>query len=107
MNLNQDFNTSTNDKLFWQIFMQFPQTWAIVPAPYAPNIKSEYKPILEVLNGKRTSIEQIHECLEIFRINLNLKLTLNLDHIPTPEACIVYMFSCTFRTAQVYITPKI
>ena len=41
MSLIQDFNMSTNDKLCWQIFMQFLPTQASVTALQAPNIKSE------------------------------------------------------------------
>ena len=34
-------------------------------------------------------------------------MTLNLDCMPTPEACIAYTFSRTSGTAQEYIAPKI
>ena len=34
-------------------------------------------------------------------------MTLNLDRMPTPEACIACTFSRTSGTAQGYIAPKI
>ena len=98
---------STNDKLFQQMFIQFLQTSASVLAPQASSIKSKRTPDPEVFTGKESSIEQIHECLKIFEISLNLKVTLNLNHMPTPEACIAYTFSRTSGTAQGYIAPKI
>ena len=57
--------------------------------------------------GKGSSIEYIHERLETFGIALDLKMTLNLDRMPMPEAHIAYTFSRTSGTAQGYIAPKI
>ena len=51
MSLTQDFNMSTNDKLLWQIFMQFLQTQASVQAPQAPKINSKHTLNFEVLTG--------------------------------------------------------
>ena len=89
------------------MFMQFLQTQASIPASQASSIKSECTPDLEIYTGKGFSIRQIYEHFEIFRISLNLKMTLNLDCMPTPEACIAYTFSRTSGTAQGYIAPKI
>ena len=89
------------------MFMQFLQTQASLPAPQAPSIKLKCIPDPEVFTGKGFSIEQIHERLETFGIDISLKMTLNLNRIPTPESYIAYTFSRTSGTAQSYITPKI
>ena len=88
-----------NNKLFWQMFMQFLQTQASVPAPQAPNIKSKCTPDLEVITRKGSSIKQIHKYLKTFGIFFNLKMTLNLHHMVTPEPCIAYTFPRTFGIA--------
>ena len=87
--------------------MQFLQTQGRVPAPQAPRIKLKYTPDPEVFTEKDPSIRQIHECLKTFRISLNLKMTLNLNRMPTPEVRIAFIFSHTSRTAQEYIAHKI
>ena len=69
--------------------------------------KSERSSDPEIFSGKGSSIEYIHEHLESFGIALDLKMTLNLDHMPMPEARIAYTFSRTSSTAQGYIAPKI
>ena len=89
------------------MFIQFLQIQANVPAPWAPNIKSKYTSDSEVFTGRESSIEQISERFKMFENNFNLKITLNLDRMPTLEARIAYTFSRTFETAQGYITPKI
>ena len=89
------------------MFIQFLQTQASIQDFQAPNIKSKHILDLEVFTGDESSIEQIHECLKIFGISLNLKMTLNLDCMPTPEACTAYTFSRTSGTVQGYIAPKI
>ena len=104
---SQDSNMSTNNKLFQQMFMQFPQTQANAPAPQAPNIKSECISNPEVFTREGLSIEQIYKHLETFGISLSLKITLNLDHMPTPEAGIAYTFLRIFEIAQNYVALKI
>ena len=73
----------------------------------APHIKFEYIPDSEVFSGEESSTKQVHEHLESFEIVLNLKITLNLDHMLTLEARITYTFSHISITAQGYIAPKI
>ena len=87
--------------------MQFLQTQASVPAPQAPNIKSKHTPDPEVFTGEGYSIKQIFERLKTFGISLNLKMTLNVNQMPTPEVCITYTFSRISRKTQGYIAPKI
>ena len=89
------------------MLMQFLQTQASAQATRASIIKSKCTPDPEVFFGKGPSTEIIHECLEPFEIVLDLKMTLNLDRMPTPEARIAYNFSCTSGIAQGYIAPKI
>ena len=87
--------------------MQFLQTQASAQAIRPSITKSERTPDPKVFSEERPSTEVIHECLEFFGIALDLKMTLNLDHMPTPEAHIAYTFSRTPGTAQGYIAPKI
>ena len=87
--------------------MQFLQIQASVLAPQAPNIKSECTQDPEVFIEKESFIEQIHERFKTFGISLNLKITLNLDRMPTLEIQIAYTFSRTSETAQGYIASKI
>ena len=103
----QDFNMSTNDKLFKQMFIQFLQTQVTVPAPHASNIKSERTPDLDVFLEKESSIQKNHESFKTLEISFNLKKTLNLNHMLTLKAWIAYTFSRTSGTAQGYIVPKI
>ena len=100
-------NTLTNDELLQQMFMQFLQTQASLPAPQAPNIKLECTPDTEVFTEEKSFIEKIYECFKTFGISLNLKITLNLDHMLTPEVRITYTFSRISRTTQGYVAPKI
>ena len=99
--------TPANDDLLLHIFMQFLQTKASAQATRPPITKSECTPDPEVFSGEELSTEVIHERLESFGIVLDLKMTLNLDRMPTPEARIAYTFSCTSRTAQSNIASKI
>ena len=67
----------TNDKLFWQMFMQFLQTQASAPVLQASSIKSKRTPDPKVFTGERSSIEQIHECFKTYdeaRLGLGLEL---------------------------------
>ena len=80
---------------------------ATVQATHASHAKFERSPDPEIFFGEKSLIEYIHERLEFFGIVLDLKMTLNLDRMPTPEACIAYTFSRTSGTAQGYIAPKI
>ena len=81
------------------MFMQFLQTQASAQATRPSIIKSERTPDPEVFSGEGLSTEVIHERLESFGIALDLKMTLNLDRMPTPEARIAYTFSRTSGTA--------
>ena len=89
------------------MFMQFLQTQASAQALRPSITKSECTPDPEVFSGKGLFTGIIYEHLESFGIALNLKMTLNLDRMPTSEACIAYTFSRTSGTAQGYIAPKI
>ena len=81
------------------MFMKFLQTQVTVPVSQAPSIKSKCTPDPEVFTGEESFIEQIYERFKTFRISLNLKMTLNLDHMPMLEACIAYTFSRTSEKA--------
>ena len=87
--------------------MQFLQTQASAQATRPSITKSECTPDSEVFSGEGPSTEVIHEHLKSFGIALDLKMTLNLDCMPTPEGRIAYTFSRTSETAQGYIAPKI
>ena len=87
--------------------MQFLQTQASAQATKTSITKSERTPDPEVFCGEGPSIEVIHERLKSFKIALDLKMTLNLNRMPTPEARIAYTFSRISGTAQGYIAPKI
>ena len=69
--------------------------------------KSECTSKPEVFSEEGLLIEVIQERLEFFEIVLELKMTLNLDRMPTLEARIAYKFSRTSGTAQGYIAAKI
>ena len=90
--------------------MQFLQTQASAQAT-RPSITKSEKTLqtLKFFLERGPSTKIIHERLESFEIALDLKMTLNLDRMPTPEASIAYTFSHsrTSRTAQGYIAPKI
>ena len=88
-------------------FLRTQTTTQATKASHASHAKSERFPDPEIFFGERSFIEYIHEHLESFGIALNLKMTLNLDHMPTPEASIAYTLSRTSSTAQGYIAPKI
>ena len=88
-------------------FLSTQTTTQATQAAHASHAKSERSPDPEIFSGEGTSIEYIHERLESFGIALNLKMTLNLDRMPTLEARIAYTFSRTSSTAQGYIAPKI
>ena len=108
MDHHQDITlTPANDDLLQHMFMQFLQTQASVQATRPSITKSKHTPDPEVFSGERPSTKVIHERLESFGIALNLKMTLNLNRMPTPEAHIAYTFSRTSGTAQGYIAPKI
>ena len=99
--------TPANNDLFQHMFMQFLQTQASAQATRPSITKSECTLDPEVFSGEGPSTEVIHDRLEFFGIVLDLKMTLNLDRMPTSEACIAYTFSRTSGTAQGYIAPKI
>ena len=108
MDQHQDTTmTSANNDLLQHMFMQFLQTQASAQVPRPFITKSEHTPDPKVFSGEEPSTEIIHERLESFGIALDLKLTLNLDRMPTPEARIAYTFSRISGTAQGYIVPKI
>ena len=108
MNYHQDTTmTPANDDLLQHMFMQFFQTQAFAQATRPSINKSKRTPDPEVFSGKGPFTKVIHECLESFGIALDLKMTLNLDRMPTPEARIAYTFSRISGIAQGYITPKI
>ena len=86
--------------------MQFLQTQASAQATKPSITKLEHTPDPEVFSKEGPSTEVIHERLESFGIALDLKITLNLDGMPTPKARITYTFSRTSGTAQGYIAPK-
>ena len=87
--------------------MEFLRTQTLAQVTHASHTKSERSPDPEIFSSERSSIEYIHERLESFGIALDLKITLNLDRMPTPEARIAYTFSRTSGSAQGYIAPKI
>ena len=88
-------------------FLHTQTTTQATQAAHASHAKFERSPDPEIFSGEGSSIEYIHERLESFDIALDLKMTLNLDRMPTPEARIAYTFSRISGTAQRYITPKI
>ena len=87
--------------------MQFLQTQASAQATRPSITKSDGTPDSEVFSGEGPSTKVIYERLKSFGIVLDLKMTLNLDRMPTLEARIAYTFSRTSGTAQGYIAPKI
>ena len=95
-----------NDNLVQHMFMEFLRTQTTVQATHASHAKSERSLDPEIFFGEGSFIEYIHERLESFGIVLDLKMLLNLDRMPTPEACIAYTFSRSSGTAQGYIAPK-
>ena len=99
--------TPANDDLLQHMFMQFFQTQASAQATRPSITKSECIPAPEVFFEEGPFTEIIHERLKSFGIALDLKITLNLDRMPTPEARIAYTFSRTSGTAQGYIASKI
>ena len=68
------------------MFMQFLQTQASAQATRLFITKSERTSDPEVFSGEGPSTEVIYERLESFKIALDLKMTLNLDRMPTLEA---------------------
>ena len=99
--------TLANNDLLQHMFMPFFQTQASAQATKSFITKSKCTPDPEIFSGEELFTEIIHEHLESFGIALDLKMTLNLDSMPTPEARIAFTFSRTSRTAQGYIAPKI
>ena len=81
------------------MFMEFLCTQTTAQATRASHAKYECSPDPEIFSGEGSSIEYIDERLEFFGIALDLKMTLNLDRMPAPEARIAYIFSCTSGTA--------
>ena len=63
---------SINDKLFQQMFMQFLQTQASIPASQVPVIKSECIPDPKVYTGEGSFIKQIYEYLKTLELVLTL-----------------------------------
>ena len=108
MDQHQDITmTPANDDLLRHMFMQFFQTQASAQATRPSITKSERIPDPEVFFREGPFTEIIHERLEPFGIALELKMTLNLNRMLTPEARIAYTFSRTSGTAQSNIAPKI
>ena len=87
--------------------MQFFQTQASAQATGPSITKLKHTPDPEVFSGEKPSTEIIYERLEFFEIALGLKMIMNLDRMPTPEARIAYTLSRTSGTAQGYIALKI
>ena len=79
-----------NNDLLQHMFMDFLRTQTTTQATHASHAKSEHSLDPEIFPGEGSSIEYIHERLETFGIALDLKMTLNLDRMPTPEARIAY-----------------
>ena len=96
-----------NNDLLQHMFMEFLRTQTTAQATHASHAKFERSLDPEIFSGEGSSIEYIHKRLESFGIALDLKMTLNFDPMPTPEASIAYTFSRTSGTAQGYIAPKI
>ena len=88
-------------------FLRTQTTAQATKTSHASHAKSERSPDPKTFSRKGSFIEYIHEHLESFGITLDLKMTLNLDHMPMLEASIAYTFSRTSGTAQGYIAPKI
>ena len=86
--------------------MQFLQTQASAQATRPSITKSECTPDPEIFSGEGLFTEVIHERLKSFGIALDLKMTLNLDRMPTLEARIAYTFSRTSGISQGYIASK-
>ena len=99
--------TPANDDLLQHKFIQFLQTQASAQALKLSITKSKCASDPEVFSGEGPFTKIIHECLDSIGIALDLKMTLNLDRLPTPEASIAYTFLHTSETAQGYIAPKI
>ena len=93
-----------NNNLVKHMFIKFLRTHTTAQAPHA---KSERTPNPELFSQQGFSNEQAHERLESFEITLDLKITLNLNSLLTPEARIAYTFTRTSGTAQKYIASKI
>ena len=98
---------AANNNLLQHMFMEFLHTQTTVQATHASHVKSECSTDPEIFFREGFFIEYIYERLEFFGRALDLKMTLNLDRMPTPEARIAYPFSRTSGTAQEYIVPKI
>ena len=96
-----------NNDFLQHMFMKFLCTQTTAQATHASHTKFERSLNPEIFSEEGSSIEYIYKRLETFGIALNLKMTLNLDRMPTPEARIAYTFSRTSGTAQGYIAPKI
>ena len=93
-----------NNDLFRHMFIEFIRTQTTAQAPH---IKLEYTSDPEVFSGEGSSTEQVYEQLESFEIDLDLKITLNLNRIPILEARIAYTFSRTLDATPGYVVPKI
>ena len=89
------------------MFIEFLRTQSIALATHVSDAKSEHSPDPEVFLGEESSTEYIHERLECFETALGLKMTLNFNHMPTPEARIAYTFSQISGPAHRYIATKI
>ena len=61
----------------------------------------------ENFSQKEFFTKQVHKRLKFSGIALDLKMTLNLNCMPLPEARVTYKFSRTSGTAHKYITLKI
>ena len=105
MESSQEFTMPpTNNDFLRHMFIEFLRTQKTAQTLH---VKSEHTSDPEVFFGEGSSTKQVHEHLESFGITLDLKMILNLDRMPTPEARIAYTFSRTSGTAQGYIAPYI
>ena len=80
------------------MFMQFLQTQAFAQATRLSITKSKCTPESEIFSEEEFFTKILHECMNSFGTALDLKITLNLNRILTPEARIVYTFSRTLET---------
>ena len=95
---------STNDKLFWQMFIQFLQTQASVWAPQASHIKSKCTPDPEVFTGEGSSIDKFINALKTLKLVLALKwpstwtACLHLKHaLPTSSHALLEQLKVTLH----------
>ncbi|KAI9876683.1 MAG: hypothetical protein M1823_007232, partial [Watsoniomyces obsoletus] len=96
---------SMHDDVLRQMFAQFLEQQN--NSRFMAASKSDKAPDPEIFTAEGSSIDVIHEKLETFAIQLELKMTLNMDRMPTPDTRVAHTFSRTSGTAQGYIAPNI